>query len=487
MKYFFWDDEIVDKKHTTAEKRLHEPVRREAVLTCDRPWEGDGSGYFHTLYDEKKRVYRLYYLGFSMFREDGTLYHLDDVRVCCAESEDGINWVRPSLGIVSFGGSTDNNIILETSMLPGLVGIDNFFVTVDTNPAPAVKGRFKAVMQYTERNPDGPNRRCLASFVSEDGYHFTRFGTVTDKGWFDTLNTVSWHEKTKRYLCYIRSYHDKDTGGDFDRSGTIPLNSYVRDIRVVTSKDFIHWTEPVRVKLSSKEDFPLYTNCVSVYPGSDMLVGLPTRYNERHEWTDSFDALCGKEKRLARMKSDPRFGLAVTDCLFMCSHDGKKWTIYDEAFLRPGSEHPDGWMYGSCYPSVGFIETPGAVKDSDKELSFYCYENHWSGDAAVLYRVTIRRDGFVSRRAGYKEKKLTTKPFVYEGGAFHLNLSTSARGYVKATLMDTETGETRASTEFFGDSTDKPIPMGDLTAFKGKKVTLTLLISDADVYAFEFR
>ena len=49
MKYFFWDDEIVDKKHTTAEKRLHEPVRREAVLTCDRPWEGDGSGYFHYL------------------------------------------------------------------------------------------------------------------------------------------------------------------------------------------------------------------------------------------------------------------------------------------------------------------------------------------------------------------------------------------------------------------------------------------------------
>ena len=57
---------------------------------------------------------------------------------------------------------------------------------------------------------------------------------------------------------------------------------------------------------------------------------------------------------------------------------------------------------------------------------------------------------------------------------------------MKACVTDTESGETRESAEFFGDSTDKGIELGDLGSFKGKKVTLTLTMSDADVYAFEF-
>ena len=484
---FLWDDARIDKRHTTAERRQFTPVRRENTLVLDKPWEGDGCDYHHTVYDKKKHLYRMYYLGMQMFHPDGTLYHTSDVRVCCLESRDAIHWKRPNLGIVCYNGSTDNNIVLESSMLPELSGIDNFFVAEDTRPDPPVKGRFKAVMLYTKKCPDGSTKPILASFTSDDGYHFERFGTVTEEGRFDTLNTILWHEKTGQYLCYIRSFHDKDTGAEYDPSRGISLNDYVRDIRVLRSVDFIHWTKPERLRLSSREDFPLYTNCVSVYPGSSMLVGLPTRYNERHEWTDAFEVLCGREKRLERMKKDRRFGLALTDCLFMCSADGVKWTISDEAFLRPGPEQSGNWVYGSCYPSVGFIETPSSVKGEENELSFYAFDNHWMSDPTVLYRMTLRKDGFVSRHAGYAAKKVTTKPFLYEGGELHLNFSTSARGYVKAVLTDIESGVSRSSCEFFGDSTDKPVSMGDLSAFTGKAVRLELTLSDADVFAFEFR
>ena len=41
----FWDDFLIDSEKTTAEKRIHEPVRRDLALLHDEPWEGDCSDY----------------------------------------------------------------------------------------------------------------------------------------------------------------------------------------------------------------------------------------------------------------------------------------------------------------------------------------------------------------------------------------------------------------------------------------------------------
>ena len=45
-------------------------------------------------------------------------------RLCHAVSKDGINWEKPSLGLVEFNGSKDNNIVLlpdETDIMAGIV------------------------------------------------------------------------------------------------------------------------------------------------------------------------------------------------------------------------------------------------------------------------------------------------------------------------------------------------------------------------------
>jgi hypothetical protein len=34
-------------------------------------------------------------------------------RICYATSSDGISWTKPSLGIVDYGGNTNNNIVLD--------------------------------------------------------------------------------------------------------------------------------------------------------------------------------------------------------------------------------------------------------------------------------------------------------------------------------------------------------------------------------------
>src|SRR4030095_1265313 len=58
--------------------------------------------------------------------------------LCYAESRDGITWERPELNLVSFQGSTGNNIVLagDTVKIPGVdkLGVDHFAVFKDPNP-----------------------------------------------------------------------------------------------------------------------------------------------------------------------------------------------------------------------------------------------------------------------------------------------------------------------------------------------------------------
>ena len=483
---FVWDDFLVDEGKTTAVRRLHEPVRREAVMTFDRPWEGDGCNYLCAVYDDARKVYRMYYNAWEMMNPDRKAHVAQHFEICCVESADGVHWERPSLGLVEFGGSRDNNIVVVAGMFPGLTGLDNFFVTADANPRPAVPGRFKAVMAYPERKADGSIDRKLMALASDDGYAFHTTGVVTRKGKFDTLNTVLWHEATGRYICYIRDFHEKDTWKEYE-SGD--LNSLVRDIRVLFSPDFINWSEPEHLHFNDVEDYPLYTNCVSAYPGAEhILVGFPTRYVERRAWTANFDRLCGAEKRRERAAIHPRYGLTVTDCLFMCSRDGARWYRYDEAFMRPGPEYPAGWVYGSCYPSVGLIPTPPSVPGAEGEWSFYICDNHWMSEPAIMARCSMRRDGFVSLHADREPKSIVTKSFSFEGSELRINFATSARGYLVLKVCADDGGATLSSCELFGDRIDRIVDLdGDLGALAGKSVHLEIELKDADFYAFQFQ
>src|SRR5699024_9727716 len=92
--------------------------------------------------------YRMYYNGWEMLNPESTKHTTLDIHVCMIESEDGVHWTRPELGIHEFNGSTKNNIVACASMFPGMVSIDNFFVMIDDNPNRAVPERYKAVMMY---------------------------------------------------------------------------------------------------------------------------------------------------------------------------------------------------------------------------------------------------------------------------------------------------------------------------------------------------
>ncbi|OGV83602.1 MAG: hypothetical protein A3K19_07815 [Lentisphaerae bacterium RIFOXYB12_FULL_65_16] len=460
----FWDEYLIDTQKTTAQLRLHQPQAREVVIDHNLPWEGDGCDFYCILKDAG--LYRLYYLGWEMMNPETTRLLPRPVVVCYAESQDGRTWTKPDLGICEFEGSTANNIILDKNT----AAFDNFSVFKDTNPDCPRSELYKGVGLG--------GKDYLWCFTSEDGIHFRKSWPMTNHGKFDTLNIAFWDKHTNQYICYIRNFHSVP-GND--------LNAGIRDVRWMVSRDFKGWTIPVLLDFGGADDYPLYTNVVQPYYRADhMYVGFPSRYVEKKQWTSNFDQLAGAAERKTRMKLHPRYGLAITDCVFMSSRDGKTWKRWDEAFMTPGLEHERNWVYGDCYPALGMIETANDLTGAPNELSMYTFDNHWSRTPAKLRRHTIRVDGFVSYHATYKPCTVATKPFIFEGRSLSINFATSAIGYLKIRLV----GEGLAldSCELFGDSLDRRVVFeaGDVAALSGKPVTMEITMSDADICSFKF-
>src|SRR5690606_148828 len=92
-----------------VEQRLHHPVNQGKVISFEKPWEGNFSGYATVIKDGDK--YRLYYRGVREAGKDGN----ENEVTCYAESTDGVNWVKPNDGIFEINGSRQNNVVLSNA------------------------------------------------------------------------------------------------------------------------------------------------------------------------------------------------------------------------------------------------------------------------------------------------------------------------------------------------------------------------------------
>lgn len=489
----FFDDYLIDTDKTTAKKRLHKPVRRNVIMELNQPWEGSHCYFFSVLHAEEK--WRMYYV----------CQHGSDRYVAYAESDDAEHWVRPDLGIVEYQGSTHNNLIFNPQMLAEqfdfIGGFDNMGVTYDENPACPADERYKMACMWI-------GHASLLLMMSADGIHFTKSRLITSEGAFDSENRVFWSAEHNKYFCYYRWEHDPLDGNDImDRSYTDAIArklydpmrfllrepgdgtaSFLRDVRVIESKDGVNWSEQKLIETTGK-DYQLYTNGVFPYPRAPhLLVAFPMRYVERKAWTKNFEELCGREDRLKRMEKMARFGLATSDGLFMCSRDGYHFTKYDEAMFPPPAENPEAFVYGDGRVSAALVEVPSEINGADNEYMMIVNEGFRSVRGPLkLVKYTTRLDGFVSLHAGGETVQAVTKEFTYDGTELHVNIATSGRGSCYFTLQCGE--ESVTSVEVFGNATDKRVRFEDdeaVARLSGKPVTLTLTMFDCDVYSIRF-
>lgn len=474
-----WDDHVVDVGKTTASRIVRHPEFAGTVMTHDKPWEGDGCNY-HCIVpdrDEKGELLRMYYNGWAIgcgWKDVREHFSADGARICYAESRDGgLTWVKPNLGIVDFRGSKDNNCILDKKSFGK--PWDNFMVLKDDNPSCRPDERYKGIGRHGG----------LWCFFSADGIRFRKGWQLAVPGAFDTLNVVFWDKTRGEYHLYLRGYIKVKA----DRNG----DNNARAVFHSVSRDFKSWSKPKPLDFGeATEEYALYTNVIQPYfREPSVFVGFPSRYVERKAWTPNYDRLPSPEKRKWRMDKahggNPRYGLTITDCIFIFSRDGQRFYREDEAFMRPGPENPGNWVYGDGYPAYRLVKT-AAPFGGDDEISLYAPDRHWCGIASNLNRYRLRQDGFISRRGTYAGQKVVTKPLVFTGSEMLINFSTSARGRMFVTLRDAS-GRSLKSIELFGDKVDRPVDFaegGKVADFAGKPVVVEFELFDADIYSFRF-
>ncbi len=449
------DDSLIESM-TGARLTLHRPVEREVAIVLDQPWEGNNGGYVTVFQDGD--LYRMYYRGKQLNWTGGKLTTPHAEYYCYAESADGIHWEKPSLGLVAHDGSTDNNIILS-----GL-GCHNFSPFKDANPNCKPGEEYKALGSGA--------KGALVAFKSSDAIHWSTMAEapVITEGAFDSQNIAFWDPIDEQYREYHRGFRDG------------------RDVLTCTSDDFMAWTDPVWLEYDPSRLTQLYTNQVApYYRAPHILLGFPTRY------ADSRAKLGPLNEAISKVSE--RYGTDYTDSGFMTSRDRERFSVWSEAFIRPGPQEGGRWVYGDNYQNWGIVETPAADRRAPRELSVYATEGCWAGTSLSLRRYSLRVDGFSSASADMSGGELLTKPITFTGSELALNFSTSVAGGVRVELQDAIgkpiAGHALADSEdMFGDSLERVISWGgssDVSALAGKPIRLRIEIRDADLYSYRFR
>jgi len=421
-------------------RRLHHPVRREVAIAAENPWELGGVSYMVTFRDGDR--FRAWYRCDKEMPPKGTRQPL----IAYAESDDGIHWEKPNLGLIEFDGSRDNNLVWNG---PG----NNMAPFRDDNPQAPADERYKAIVRTG----------VVLALVSPDGlrWRLMQKEPILTDGPFDSHNIAFWDPWRKEYVAYTRGV-----------AGTGNFKGGVRWIRRTTSKDFRHWTQLVPIDAGTAPFEHLYTNACVPYeraPGTYLM--FPSRIVVEREPIPGW-----------------RYGPGVNDIVFMSSRDGLHFDrSFMEAFVRPGLD-PGNWHERSLYMERGILQT------SPTELSLYGMEN-WRLPTVHIRRFSLRTDGFVSVSAGYAGGELTTRPLVFSGDELELNYSTSAVGSVQVEILGLDgapkPGFSLADCpQMYGDEIEGVVRWAkgkSVGALAGTPVRLRFVLRDADVFAFRFR
>lgn len=442
------DEHLIDTFQGDASLHLQHPIPRELVITHDKPWEGNTSGY-HTIFEDDGR-FRMYYRGSQ--RDLAAEKNGHPSVTCYAESTDGIHWTKPNLGLCEYEGSTKNNIVWAGRGPDDRVGVHNFAPFKDTHPDCDPEALYKAVGSGRSL-VEGEEYSGLLPFRSPDGIHWSCMNespVITD-GAFDSQNLAFYDTERGEYRAYYRDFRDK-----------------VRAIKTATSQDFLDWKPKGWLEYPGAPIEHLYTNQIMpYYRAPHIFIGFPTRFVPERE--------------------------SVTEGLFMSSRDGATFKRWGEALIRPGL-NPARWGNRSNYIWQGAIETQSDIPNAPKELSLYSIEGYYEGTSNCVRRFTYRVDGFVSVHAPLAGGELITKPLIFKGNQLVLNYSTSAAGVLRVEIRDAEGNPINGysltdNDEIYGDAIEQVVRWqnrSDVSALAGKPVRLRFVLSDADLFALRF-
>ena len=461
-------------------RRAHPAQRHPAnpVLAREHPWEQSRLQSYgrSIIYDPEASKFRMYYIASA---HDGThpRIHLNGRTLpgittlpAYAESDDGVNWVKPMLGQCAIDDIADTNVLDVTRG-------QSFEAGVLHDPHdPDASRRYKLFFwdQKAQLDPPGTRefenwgRNCVMHVrddsgkiihsepytdwgievaFSPDAIHWTRYadGPVL-RCYSDTGQSVHFDTSLGKYVAFGRfNLTELSTGAEF----------YIgRSVARITSDDFIHWSDPQLVLTADHEDpdhLQINSMPVDIYEG--VYIGMMETFED------------GASHHASSVQ------LAT-------SRDGVRWTRVADRFrfLDPA---PGEW------DTVGLRPGSALIPRDDRVMMYYTSGREHLEATGLA---TWRRDGFVSLHAGPTPGELLTTAFVVEGRELHLNVDASA-GEVRVQACDAQglaLEDDPIATVKGVDATDLTIrwDRGDFASRLSRYTSLRITLCNADLYSY---
>ncbi len=456
-RQLFLDDVGIERTERVR-RVVHPPTRHPAnpVLRPDTHWERGCQVYGTALYDEAAGRFRMWYLtgprdrGLRPLELDGRERAPHTTLAAYAESEDGVHWVKPKLGLFPYDGDTQNNLL-------GLGRYNCEGISVLHDPRdPDPTRRWKCVYwdhgsggwEVRDGKPfckAGPEDGWYVAF-SPDGIRWTpHAGNPVIARYCDTNQNVVYDPRLEKYV-------------GFSRFG------FGRRLARSESDDFLTWSEPKLVLECDEADGPgtqIYGAGVDIYEG--VYIAMLWIYREG--------------------------GDGKIDTQLATSRDGVRWTrVGDRAtWLALGDD--EGWE-GGMVRSVERIISRG-----DELFIYYCgvHGAHSGPKFKKVVRkhpvqiglLTQRRDGFVSLSAGKERGTVVTRKFRQTGGELLVNADAS-RGELRVEVLDADGRVVARSTALRGDLPRERVTWkkGGIAGAKGTAVQLRFTLREARLYSY---
>lgn len=452
-------DALLVEQSSGVERVFHTPEKfaGNPVLRADTPWEKGGSGpylYGTVLHDGGKL--RMWY----HFLRGG-------YRNAYAESEDGIRWTKPDLGLIDFEGSRANNL----------------FVTVTQDPAekPPRKDRGQChnpsvIRTENPRTPDeryamfcyGADYDKVRAAYSPDGLRWKFPLETAREGLFESSDVVNF---------FFDPYKQRfvSTWKGSTRRG--------RSVGVAVSPDGRRWSKPASTPVFAADDLdPPDTQIygMPVFPYQGLYIGLPWIYHAAVHYPP--------EMLLTRAEAEKQSARTV-DVQLAWSWDLVNWS-------RPPARRPFLPLGAAGEWDSAMIYTARAPVAMGDKLFFYYGGFDTRHDArqfrGAIGLATLRLDGFCSLHAGNAGGWLLTRREKLTSPAVRINARTLSGGFVSAEVVDLNgevvPGFSREECRAFeGDSVDHVLQWRTAElpeSLRGEAVKLRFYLRNADLYSY---
>jgi len=372
--------------------------------------------------------------------------------VCYAESDDGVHWERPELGIVEFEGSRANNICLPKPPDKSTDGPCAFL-----DPAAPPAERYKLAIAHNGRWRDDSG---MALYGSPDGVRWT---------------LLKWPIITIHLDCQCTMFRDPVSGKllSFHRPAFI-----VRTVTQSQSDDgrnwvgHNHWLFPD--VLDREQGLEHYS--LAVFPYDGHLLGFSKIYANR--W---YDKRCWIEvvgsRDVVSYNRGEVWWRSTDRTPFIANEREDAW---DSFRLAPGhgliwDEEADGhWLYYHC---VNALHTKGAKAPDAK---------------GRIGRAFIRRRRFHEWYADDPESFVRTVPLLFEGEHLTLDYRCAGDAEIRAEVLLSDNrapeGFTREDSSALRDESHEgriTFKGGTLKKFAGEAIQIVFhMTRGAHLYAF---